>query len=82
MRKFCQPGLWDVLKARFTLALRIGDFLRVTYVNECLNRLKYKTVLDCFCNSMEFTQSHRPEGVIPNSYYNCKPGSRMSPMII
>ena len=31
--------------------------------------------LDCFCKGMTFTQSHRPEEAIPNSYDKCKPGS-------
>ena len=31
--------------------------------------------LDCFCKGMAFTQSHRPEEAIPNSYDKCKPGS-------
>ena len=31
--------------------------------------------LDCFCKGMEFTQSHRPEEAIPDSYDKCEPGS-------
>ena len=33
-----------------------------------------KCLLYCVCNGTEFTQSHRPEEVIPNSYDKCKPG--------
>ena len=53
-------------KAWFTLVIRIGDFLLLTYVNEYLNKLKYRTNLDCFCNGIEFTQSHQPEESSPN----------------
>ena len=34
-------------------------------------------ILDCFCNGIEFTQSHRPEEVIPDSYDKCEAGFGM-----
>ena len=38
--------------------------------------------LDCFCKCIEFTQLHRPEEAIPDSYDKCeldllKPGSHL-----
>ena len=30
--------------------------------------------LDCFCKGIEFTQSHRPEEAILDSYDKCGPG--------
>ena len=30
--------------------------------------------LDCFSKGIEFTQSHRPEEAIPDSYDKCEPG--------
>ena len=30
--------------------------------------------LDCFGKGREFTQSHRPEEAIPDSYDKCEPG--------
>ena len=30
--------------------------------------------LDCFCKGTEFTQSHRPEEAILDSYGQCEPG--------
>ena len=30
--------------------------------------------LDCFCKGIEFTRSHRPGEVIPDSYDKCEPG--------
>ena len=30
--------------------------------------------LDCFCKCIQFTQSHRPEEAIPDSYNKCEPG--------
>ena len=33
--------------------------------------------LDCFCKGIEFTQSHRPEEAIPDSYDKCEPGFNM-----
>ena len=30
--------------------------------------------LDCFCKHIEFTQSHRPEVAIPDSYDEGEPG--------
>ena len=29
--------------------------------------------LDCFCKGIEFTQSHRSEEAIPDSYNKCEP---------
>ena len=33
-----------------------------------------RQTLDCFCKGIEFTQSHRPEEAIPDSYNKCGPG--------
>ena len=30
--------------------------------------------MDCFCNGIEFTQSHRSEEAIPDSYDKFEPG--------
>ena len=32
--------------------------------------------IDCFCRGTEFTQSHRPEEAIHDSYNKCEPGLR------
>ena len=32
--------------------------------------------LDCFCKGKEFTQSHRPEEAIRDSYDKCEPDLR------
>ena len=42
-----------------------------------MNKLNIGQILqyiDCFCNGLEFTQSHRREEVMPNSYDKCKLG--------
>ena len=39
-------------------------------------KLKYGTNLDCFCNGIEFTRSHRSEEVIPDPYDKCEAGLR------
>ena len=31
-------------------------------------------ILHCFRDGIEFTQSHRPEEAIPDSYDKCEPG--------
>ena len=33
--------------------------------------------LDYFCKGVEFTQSHRPEEAIPDSYDKCDPSLRI-----
>ena len=55
------------------LVVRIEDFL-VTHVNEYVNKLNTGQISDCFCNGIEFTQSHRPEEVIPDPCDKCEPG--------
>ena len=39
-----------------------------------MRRLKHRTKLDCFFNGIEFTQSHRPEEVISDTYDKCEAG--------
>ena len=34
-------------------------------------------ILNCICNGIEFTQSHRPEEVIRDSYDKCEAGFRL-----
>lgn len=60
-----------VSKGWFTV-VRIADFLLLTYVNEYGN-LRIGEILDCHCNGIEITQSHRAED-IADSYDNCEPG--------
>ena len=51
----------------------ILNFLRAEVICEQTN---YRTniTVDCFCNGLEFTQSHRGEEVMPDSYDKCKLG--------
>ena len=56
------------------LVVKIGDFLLLTYVNKYVNKLEDRTILDCFCNGIQFTQSHRPKDVIPDFYDKCERG--------
>ena len=40
-----------------------------------LNKVKYGTnIIDYFYKGVEFTQSHRSEEAISDSYDNCEPG--------
>ena len=54
-----------VLSLVYTCRKNPGSF---TYVNGHVKILKYKKILDHFCNDREFTQSHRPEGVTTVSF--------------
>ena len=49
-------------------------FLLLAYANEYVNKLSIGQTLHCFYIGIEFTQSHRPKGVVPDSYDKCDPG--------
>ena len=58
--------------------LRIGQSLIPTYVTECMTTQGIGRILDHFCKDIHlyvaFTQSHRPEEAITDSYNKCGPG--------
>ena len=65
----------------FTFLLRIGDFLRLAYVNEYWkNQTKMAQTLRCFGKCIESIQSHRPEEAIPDSYDKCEPSVTPAPL--
>ena len=61
-------------KAWFTLVIRIGDFLLLTYVNNVSQTKVWGLILQKCQIHITFTQSHRPEDEIPDFYDKCEPG--------
>lgn len=61
----------------FMLAIRIGDYVLQTYVNESLTNQAMGSILDCFCKGISlyiaFTLSHWPEEAILDSYDKREP---------
>ena len=61
-------------KPDHTSGSQIGDFLFLAYANEYGTSQSMGQKLDCFCKGIEFTQSHRPEEAITDSYDKCESG--------
>ena len=64
-----------------SLPVRFGSFLLLAYVNECLTSQsmgqKNEVVFAKEHITIAYTQSHRPEDTIPDSYDKCEPGLKL-----
>ena len=54
-------------KVWFTLLVRIGNYLLLMYVNECLRNRSIGHILDCFHLYIKFAQSYRLKEAVPDS---------------
>ena len=55
------------------ICVRVRDFSLLTYVNECLINQSIERILECLYKDMAFTQSHRSEEAIADSYDKSEP---------